>query len=181
MTMIEPINEQQQHLVVTAAEDCLRKARDLFSTSFDPITIEFDLSGRAAGMYCRRGKQRWIRFNPYIFAKYFEDNLVNTVVHEIAHYIADVLYGANKIRPHGQEWKSLMQALGATPKRTCSYDLEGIPRRHFKQFSYACDCSSHQLGSRRHNKISQGKARYYCRKCRQTLSFSANPALTSSK
>jgi len=169
--LIEPISTEQQQLVIDQSLTILNRSCELFQRNFKPLPIQFDLKGKAAGMYCVRGRKRWIRFNPYIFAKYFADNLANTVSHEMAHYVVDVMYGQRNVRPHGDEWIEVMKALGAKPERTCQYDLEGVPRRVQKLFEYACACRQHQLGSCRHNRVSRGQTQYYCRQCRQTLVF----------
>ena len=38
--------------------------------------------------------------------------LSDTVIHEVAHYIVDCLYGFQRVKPHGPEWKSIMVDLG---------------------------------------------------------------------
>lgn len=120
-------------------------------------------------MYRVTKNQRQIRYNPYIFSKYFDDNLAVTVPHEVAHYVADVVYGIKNIRPHGKQWKMLMDRFGADASRTCSYDLSGIPVRAARRHAYSCECSTHKLTSIRHNKIQRGTARYFCKTCRTEL------------
>ncbi len=60
------------------------------------VPVRFELQGRAAGMYRVHKGERVIRYNPYIFSKYFDDSLANTVPHEVAHYITDVLLRAGE-------------------------------------------------------------------------------------
>ena len=172
MGIIEPIGAGQREEVLLAVSSFLRQAEDLFGRRFDQIPVFFDLTGRSAGMYVSGARGRRIRLNPYIFAKFFEDNLKTTVPHEVAHYVSDILYGLRHIRPHGAEWQQIMHGLGVTPRRTCNYDLEGVPVRHYRRFSYHCGCSSHMLTSRRHNKITGGFVRYSCRKCGDLLRLS---------
>jgi SprT protein len=167
--IIEPISKQQQEQVCDATVDCLRRAGELFQIDFEPVPVCFDLTGRAAGMYRSSPGEHLIRYNPYIFAKYFDNNLGITVPHEVAHYITDQLYGLRNIRPHGVEWKAVMRALGAEPSATARYDLEGIPVRRQRRFSYRCDCNTHQLSTARHNRVRRGQASYYCRVCRTAL------------
>jgi len=169
--MIQPITQSQQQRVIDHSMDVLLNASVLLKKNFKPLPILFDLKGKAAGMYCRRGGKCWIRFNPYIFAKYFVDNLENTVTHEIAHYVVDIVYGKHRVRPHGKEWVEVMQLLGVDPQRTCEYDLEGIPTKVHQLFEYVCGCRQHQLGSRRHKKIERGQAQYFCKQCQQKLAF----------
>lgn len=173
MDIVKPIGQEQREEVILAVSSFLRQAEDLFGRQFDPIPVFFDLTGRAAGMYVSGARGKRIRLNPYIFAKFFEDNLKTTVPHEVAHYVSDILYGLRHIRPHGAEWQQIMHGLGVTPRRTCNYDLEGVPVRRHRRFPYHCGCSSHMLTSRRHNKITGGFVRYSCRKCGDLLRLSA--------
>ncbi len=169
MILIEPIGMNKQKVVIEATADYVEQARSLFNTGFSQITVRFDMKGKAAGMYRIQKGESVIRYNPYLFAKYFDDNLAVTVPHEVAHYITDRVYGLRKIRPHGKEWKALMAEFGADASRTCNYDLEGIPQRVFQRFPYRCDCARHDITSRRHNQIQRGKMLYFCRLCGSPL------------
>ena len=168
---VTPVNAAQQQQVVTATGDCIRRAGDLLGCALDPVPVSFTLSGRAAGMYRVQRGRREIRYNPYIFAKYFADNLVTTIPHEVAHYAVDVLYGLRNVRPHGVEWRSVMQLLDADPAVTCRYDLSGIPQRRQQRFSYRCACTTHAISTARHNRVSSGRARYFCKQCGTALAF----------
>lgn len=170
-TSIAPLAENLQQQVVHQTRHFLNVASDYYKRAFDEIPVLFDLKGRAAGMYRVRDGQCVIRYNPYIFAKYYDDNLSETVPHEVAHYVTDVLYGLRYIRPHGSEWKSVMQVFGVTANRTANYDLSGLPKRQHKLFNYSCGCRTFELTSRRHNKILRGTGQYQCRDCGGKLSF----------
>ncbi|MBU1191742.1 MAG: SprT-like domain-containing protein [Gammaproteobacteria bacterium] len=170
---IQPLTDAQRHLVVRATHACVLHAEQLYQRAFGMISVRFDLSGRTAGMYRVRRGARMIRYNPYIFAKYFDDGLAQTVPHEVAHYITDIVHGLRKVRPHGPEWRAIAQALGADPKATFSADLSGVPQRRQRLFLYRCNCSEHQLTSRRHNKIHRGEGVYLCRHCRAPLVYRA--------
>ena len=171
MAFIEPIDQNQQQRAISLTADYIQAAGAVFGRRFRLISVKFDLTGRSAGMYRVSKRQRQIRYNPYLFAKYFDDNLAVTVPHEVAHYITDLIYGLSNIRPHGAEWQSLMRAFGADTSRTCSYDLEGIPVRTHRRYPYRCSCTTHQLTTRRHNNVHRGKTRYYCRLCGEELAL----------
>ncbi|MCK5667751.1 MAG: SprT-like domain-containing protein, partial [Gammaproteobacteria bacterium] len=119
--MIEPINEFQKKCVIDKTNHFIDEACKIYQRNFEPIAVDFDLKGRISGMYRRKKNHRVIRYNPYIFAKYFEDSLETTIPHEVAHYITDMMF--NKCRPHGNEWRKVMQTFGADARRTCDYDL----------------------------------------------------------
>ena len=168
---INPIDQPQQQQVVAATRETIERAGQLFEREFQLPLISFDLSGRAAGMYRVSRWRQEIRYNPYIFGKYFNDNLANTVPHEVAHYLADELFGARNIRPHGTEWQAIMYKLGAEPAVTCRYDLSGIPQRRQRRFDYSCACTTYAISTVRHNRVQRGKGSYQCRQCRQPLVF----------
>jgi len=169
MRQITPINDTQQQRVIERTRSYITQAREIYERNFDFVPIAFDLVGRAAGMYKVRKKDRLIRYNPYIFAKFFDDNLATTVPHEVAHYITDQIYGMRHIRPHGIEWRYVMHRFGSDDKVTCDYDLTGIPVRTQRQHQYRCACGPHMLSSHRHNKVKRGQTQYFCRKCKQVL------------
>ena len=171
--LIEPINAEQQAQVLDKTQATLALAEREYGRRFPLIPVLFDLRGRCSGMYRVRGHERVMRFNPHIFAKYFSDNLATTVPHEVAHYVSDCLYGLAKIRPHGDEWRQIMNVFNADDSRTADYDLSGIPTRRQRYFDYRCLCQSHRLSSRRHNKLTRGEVNYNCRQCGESLNFVA--------
>jgi len=168
---VAPITDLQQEQVVSATRRCIQRAGKLFGQEFELPPVTFDLQGRAAGMYRVHKTRRQIRYNPYIFGKYFTDNLANTVPHEVAHYLTDILYGLRNVRPHGREWQVVMRVLDAEPAVTCDYDLTGVPLRRQRRFCYRCACSSHAVSAVRHNRVQRGLGKYVCRQCRTPLVF----------
>lgn len=167
--LIEPISCHHEEQVCSETNEVIRLASRIYRQDFPTIPILFDLKGRAAGMYRVYNRDRVIRYNPYLFAKYFDDNIATTVPHEVAHYVVDLLYGIARVRPHGSEWQQVMLALGAEPSVTGRYDLAGIPIRRQQRHSYQCTCTRHDISTARHNKILRGKAHYYCRNCKSKL------------
>tara|TARA_R110002095_G_scaffold58067_1_gene49869 strand:- start:28 stop:537 length:510 start_codon:yes stop_codon:yes gene_type:complete len=164
------LNESQQRLVISETKKQIQKASVILDKPFKMIPVEFDLRGHTIGMYKVSKNKRVIRYNAQIFAKYFEQNLRDTVPHEVAHYIVDMQYGRKNIRPHGTQWRQLMEQLGAKPERTANYDLTGVPKRRYTTVAYQCGCQQHQLGIRRHNKLAKQQVRYFCRRCGDSLS-----------
>lgn len=167
--LVLPINAEKRGQVVAATGQYITLAAQLFGREFASIPVLFDLSGRASGMYKVRGNTRQIRYNPYIFACYFEEHLVGTVAHEVAHYIADCLHGMANIKPHGTGWRAVMARFGVEASRTFDHSLDGVPQRRYQRVAYQCDCGKHQLGIRRHNKVCRRQAVYRCRRCQATL------------
>ncbi len=173
--MVTPINAAQRARVVSETQIYIERAAQIVSKAIPMLPVTFDLTGRACGMYRVRGRMREIRYNPYIFAKYFADNLAVTVPHEVAHYVVDRLYGRRKCRPHGVQWQALMESFGVDASRTANYDLSGIPLRTQRQFSYHCGCRQHLFSTRRHRKVARGESLYHCRYCRNEVRFEGQP------
>lgn len=173
--VVEPITDQQQAQVLARTEHYIAHAEEVFERPFDRIPILFDLRGRAAGMFKLDGCRRWIRYNPWIFSKYYEENLGETVPHEVAHYIVHEVWGRGSrrrgVRPHGEEWRAVMAAFGVQGEVTFNLDLEGIPQRRQKTHPYRCDCRIHQVSTTRHNRVMKGLARYHCRSCDGLLAY----------
>lgn len=173
-TSIEPISPALQELVINETNHFIKIAGEYYNRVFREIPVLFDLTGKAAGMYRVKAGQRVIRYNPYVFAKYYDDNFSETIPHEVAHYVTDMLFGLRKIRAHGGEWKSVMQVFGVAANRTANYDLSDLPVRKFKTYVYHCGCQNYDLTSRRHNKILRGTGHYMCRDCGGKLLFVKN-------
>ena len=173
--IVQVLNTEQQQQVIDQTHRYINQAKQLFDIKSPAIEIVFNLKGRSAGMYRVKRNifhhRREIRYNPYIFSKYFDDNFKTTIPHEVAHYVSDIIYGLKNIRPHGKEWKAIMHAFGADDAVTANYDLTGIPLQNRAMFNYHCSCREHQLSAIRHNRIKNKRGQYYCNSCKQVLRF----------
>jgi len=167
--VVQPIDECRREQVLERTEHYIATAEALLGRSFERIPVRFDLRGTTAGMFRAQGRRREIRYNPWIFAKYWQLNLEGTVPHEVAHYVMHELYGPRRIRPHGEEWQALMHSFGADPEVTFRLDLEGIPHRRQRTHPYRCGCREHAVSTTRHNRIKRGKSSYLCRYCHTRL------------
>jgi len=170
----EPIHEEQQQQVIAVTHSFIQRASRYYDRDFNTIPVLFNLTGRAAGMYCIKARKKYIRYNPYLFSKYYDESLSDTIPHEVAHYISDELYGLANIRPHGAQWKSVMELFGVKPRATGNYDLSGIPTRQHKRIDYFCSCDTYQFTTKRHNQVLRGISNYACRKCGEILVQRAN-------
>jgi SprT protein len=172
---IEPISGVQEAEVRAESLRYIALAEEVFERPFERIPVLFDLRGRAAGMFKVDGARRWVRFNPWIFSKYYAENLGETVPHEIAHYIVHEVWGPGsrrrRIRPHGEEWRAVMAAFGVQGEVTFDLDLAGIPQRRQSTHTYRCDCRVHQVSTTRHNRVLKGVGRYQCRQCEGLLVY----------
>ena len=166
--MPEPA-EHPELLVAKKLAELNVRSEALFGVRIEPV-ISFDLKGQAAGQANYRENK--IRFNRQLLEKYAGEFVDQTVPHEFAHLVAYQKFG-RRIRPHGMEWKRVMEAFGVDPARTHSFNV--APTRRLKRFHYRCHCpgSDYQLSSIRHNRVQRGGI-YLCRKCGCAL-FSATP------
>lgn len=163
---LKPIQKQQ---VIDRTQHYISLANTLLNLKMPSIGIKFDLKGRNSGMFVVRRDQLSIRYNPIIFSRYFDDSLINTVAHEVAHYVVYTLHGIKKVKPHGLEWKKVMQMFEVKPEVTSHYDVSGLPLHRQTQHDYRCACMLHQLSTTRHNKVQKRKAVYKCRQCLKPL------------
>ena len=151
----------------TAVEACYHRAEIHYRRRFDRPRLGFNLRGLAAA--AAYPAQNAIRINRRLFEQNADDFLRNTVAHEVSHLIAYRLHGRG-ITPHGAEWAAIMrEVFGLEPQRCHDYDV----RLNMKVvYHYRCGCNvGHALGVRRHNNALRGR-RYFCRRCRQPLTFS---------
>ncbi|MCW8936178.1 MAG: SprT-like domain-containing protein [Gammaproteobacteria bacterium] len=165
------LNQSQIKQVEEKTSHYIELANQQLQLNLSNIQIDFDLKGRTSGMFVVSRELIRIRYNQMIFSKYFEDTLINTVAHEVAHYVVHSIWGIKKVKPHGKEWQQVMALFGVKPDVTSNYDVTDLPLRRQKQFKYTCDCMIHQLSTTRHNKVQKKKVIYKCRKCFKSLSI----------
>ena len=165
------MNALQAEVVKLVAE-YFRKATIRFGREFPEYTVCFDLGGKTAGTaeWRRQGTFGMVdvklSFNMILCRDNTEEFLRRTVPHEVAHIVAEFLYGSSlKKINHGQAWKMVMQSFGLEPERCHQYDVSGV----LKAGSYhkaKCDCRVIMLSTTRKNRILQGKASYSCDSCK---------------
>ena len=175
--MIEPIGAEQQAQVLTETARFVDLAAQVLEYPFASIPVHFDLSGTTAGMFRVSGKECCIRYNPWIFAKYFPENLAGTVPHEVAHYIVHTLYPRKRTKPHGLEWQAVMSVFDADPDVTFDLDLRGVPQRRQRSHPYNCGCQQHEVSTTRHNRMQKRRTVYLCRQCNGTLLYAGQSAI----
>ncbi len=172
--LVQPIDNVQQAEVVAATNAYIDLANRELGCELPSIAVHFDLSGRTAGMFRSEHRRCWIRYNPWIFSKYYRENLSSTVPHEVAHYVVHTLFGHRRVKPHGKQWRQVMALFEADAGVTFDLDLSGIPQRAQRTHPYRCPCRDHQLSTTRHNRINSGRSRYRCCFCDGELVYSGS-------
>ncbi len=125
-----------------------------------------DLRGKCAGQahYGRGG----LRFNPVLYRENRHAYLVEVVPHEMAHWLVRHLRDGRRARPHGHEWRTVMERLfGLPPRVTHAFDTR---RASPMPYRYHCGCQDHYFTARRHALARRGR-RYRCLACAQTLVY----------
>jgi SprT protein len=160
--------------IKSVIDETFKKANEIFNINIKQIPVKFDLRGRTAGQYvfCK-GKpvdtNSYFRFNIDI-ANANKSTFNTTVVHEVAHYITDLKFGVST-KPHGKEWKYVMNCLGCEPKVTHNYTIPDSTKR-LKYFNYTCSCEGkiHELSSILHNRVLKGQDRV-CKRCKEKINY----------
>ena len=134
-------------------------------SSFPKPTIRMDLTGANAGT-CNT-KKKLIRFNIKLMVENKEDFIKNTVPHEMAHYVTDIL--APMCKPHGREWKAIMKLFGTLPIIYHNYKTTHV-RRVKKPYLYKCPCQKHYFSKLKHKRAMQG-IEYECTACHEILQY----------
>lgn len=165
---ISPEDLRLQALARARTSDLLGQAIRQWGLTTKAVEIRFDLRGRAAGQARYGGPGPWvIRYNPVLLRENPERFMAETIAHEVAHVVAYARHG-HRIRPHGPEWRAIMEHFGAAPERCHGYDVSRVPGRATRLFPYHCGCANHQLSSIRHHRVLAGRI-YLCRHCAAPL------------
>jgi len=154
-----------EHQIPEAVGAALDAAKDAGYKIPVELGIRFDLRGRAAGMFCWRGAEQFLRFNMDIAYNNAEHFLAQTVPHEVAHAVVRCNWPSAK--GHGAEWKEIMAVLGVPATRCHSYACE--PSRKVQRHSYKCACKAWELTTNRHHKVLFKGQVYTCRNCHTAL------------
>lgn len=163
-SLIKSIEQALQRYLVQAESIIRGHARTM-----PEISLKFDLRGATAGQcHIHPPNRVLLRFNLELAQYNTADFLKQTVAHELAHAVTWRCYP--RAKPHGPEWRSIMQALGIkNPQRCHQYETKQVASRRQRTWSYQCACRQHELSTTRHNRVQSGKQRYFCKSCQQAL------------
>ncbi|QIM68938.1 SprT family zinc-dependent metalloprotease [Basfia succiniciproducens] len=145
--------------------NCLTLAETHFHRSFPMPTVTYQVRGMKAGVAYLQ--QNEIRLNRTLLLENSAEFIGQVVPHELAHLLVYQVFG--RVKPHGVEWQTVMNNVFDLPANVYHrFDVKSVQG---ETFTYQCQCRTHQLSVRRHNRIQRDHAVYFCRKCRSCLSF----------
>lgn len=163
------LDARRRRIVLDATDGRIEEASMRYGICMAPVSVRFDLGGASAGVYRSNGQERVIRYNPLIFDRYFDENLAETVPHEVAHFVVDLRFGRRDVRPHGRQWRDVMEDFGVPPTVRHDWNLDGLGVRRQRRFAYRCHCGVHEVTTVRHHRIRDKRAVYRCRRCQAAL------------
>ena len=168
--MAKVIDKTWQQQAEDLTRQLLKRACKSFKIRLAKPEILFNLRGRGAGQVVMSHDQKdiQIRYNLALLNENKQTFIDRTVPHEVAHVIAFKFYGRG-IKPHGQEWKNVMNFFGADSSTTHHFNTENTQVRRLKRFTYQCGCNEYELTTIRHNRVLRGQANYRCSQCQQPL------------
>jgi SprT protein len=168
-------NKTLEYLIKREAEKIFDHYNGIFPNAqikMSDINFKFNLKGRVAGKSFYQMRQ--LSFNLFYANDNITDFLNRTVPHEIAHLYQTKMYPDSK--PHGSEWRMVMQSGGYSAIRCHSYNSNALPkkvnRKSKELFQYGCGCRNKifELSKNRHGRILNG-SKYSCKKCKEFLYF----------
>lgn len=161
----------EEKAVCYAVEKSIKRIERAIDARLPEPEIRFDLRGKAAGQArmprSRHGKVV-LRFNRQLMRENFQRFCDEVAPHEVAHMAAYSHFGY-QIKPHGKEWRWMMETVLDVPARVRHTMAVAVHPR--KTFPYRCACVEqiHQLTAIRHNRIMRGERYYRCRRCGESL------------
>jgi SprT protein len=131
------------------------------------ITVFFNLTGVCAGKANHRKNQLF--YNLILAEENLKIFLTDTVPHEIAHLYQFKINPNSKA--HNNLFYNVMSRMGYRGTRTHQYNTATIKKMKYGVvYNYSCNCTTHKVSPKIHNKILNGQSRY-CQKCKAKIKF----------
>lgn len=115
---------------VEVQRECIKKIHDwidlanmTFNLKLAYPQVLFALNGMTGGT--ANYGTNVIKVNPTLLRENVTHYLQQTTGHEVAHLVARTMDPC--CEPHGELWKSVMQAFGLPPSRCHQYDVSNVP------------------------------------------------------
>lgn len=161
-------------------------ANDLIRKHLDPLTyrpflwtFEWNTRKRAIGLCNYRN--RTIHLSSFFVGKISDEEIKDTILHEIAHAIAYVQYNATG---HGHTWKRVCREIGANPTRCFSGEI----KKNDSDYKYKIECGACGKTGHRHrfnkstlNQLKHGHRWFNCPNCKLKMTVTDNQGRVYSK
>jgi len=145
--------------------------------------LDYNLTGKIAGKAYWKSNMIKLNIN-YLNSKYQDDMITETLYHEYGHLVNSYLLRTNnypdkrydsffksRVKPHGKEWKFLMNVMNMSDSVTHDYDkieIEIENERMYNRITYVCLCNEWEETKSSHNKMRRG-VKYFCQSCKSHL------------
>ena len=163
-------DEQWRDEAIEHTQFWIELGGELYRAVFQTPEVLFNLRGMTAGIAY---SEEWrIRLNMTLLRENGRKFLDTTVPHEVAHLVANKLYGREWGVSHGPRWREVMEEFGCKPKRCHDYKAKAArTRRSYREYLYRCACDTHVLSSVRHNRVRRREQTYVCSRCKAELVY----------
>ncbi|MDR2789835.1 MAG: SprT-like domain-containing protein [Campylobacteraceae bacterium] len=133
--------------------------------------ININLKGcRLIGQCIKKGRKKYlIRLHGKLLKEFKQEYIKDVLTHEFAHAVQMELFAKSK--PHGKEWKGIVEKLNGAPFKKSNINYQLNKGRAMKTYLYKCACGEHHISAVRHNKITRNIMIYRCKKCGEIIKF----------
>lgn len=178
-----------QDRITQKLKDCIQILEAKYNRSFKMPIVKYDLRGRVAGTAYSIKNEIQINAGLLLDPRYTEEQINNTVPHELAHLVTYVLYPETmtrqyyawgkrtKAQPHGPRWQEVMWAMGVVPTRTHNMDTTNVKvvRSNSRTIEWKCSkCgTSFMLSPKKSEQVRRFPNSMYHRACRDSRLYEA--------
>lgn len=153
---------------VAAVQEAMNIARNKWPhVHFNDLEVDWYSGKKSAGIAYRHFPK--VAFNVEFMEQESNESFLQTVIHEVAHYVTWQVYPWAK-QAHGPEFKYILRQLGSTRESIKhSYSVKGIGNQ-MRVFHYGCACGKeYRLSAIMNTKIQRGEVRR-CTICSSKIS-----------
>jgi len=128
-----------------------------------PKEWKFEWNKRKSALGICNFTRKKIYLSEYFVSRIPDEQVKDTILHEIAHALADIEYGH---RGHGWQWKRVCVRIGANPKRTHDGEVSNPNYRYkIKCKSCAKEHGRHRFNKAKIKQFQAGFSWFECNKC----------------